>query len=96
MDARGSALPLLTQVELSWAATEAMGLLRSANGQLYSSSYGPQGRQVGLTTWQKSCGLKGQELIHFSLQRLLMVHCIQISGSASFNDIIRSACGRIT
>lgn len=66
MDARGSAPPLFAQVELSCAATQAASLLRSANGRLYSSNYGPQGRRVALTTQQKSCGLKGQVLIHLS------------------------------
>lgn len=66
MDARGSALPLVTQVQLICAATEAASLLRSANGRLYRSNYRPHGRRVVLTTWHKSCRLKGQVLIHLS------------------------------
>lgn len=66
MDACISAPPLFAQVELSCAATQAASLLRSANGRLYSSNYGPQGKRVALTTQQKSCGLKGQVLIHLS------------------------------
>lgn len=53
MDACGSAPSLGIQVKLSCAATEAVSLLRSANGRLYSSNYGPQGRRVVLTTRQK-------------------------------------------
>lgn len=78
MDACGSALSLGIQVKLSCAATEAVSFLRSANGRLYSSNYGPQGRRVVLTTRQKCCRLKGQMLIHLSLgsARLLMLHRI--------------------
>lgn len=79
MEACGSALLLIIQVKLSCAATEAAGLLRSANGCLYSSNHGPQGRRAALTTWQKCRRLKGRVLIHLSLGRaslrsLLMLH----------------------
>lgn len=104
MDACGSALSLDIQVKLSCAATEAVSLLRSANGRLYSSNYGPRGEAGGANYTAKVLQAQrsgvnpsqlGEREAADAASRSPPLDQMPERSWAPFNDIIRRARGSV-